>query len=195
MAETSVIALIGDTLAEILSDAVQSDLTAKAADWYVKIGPLQENPQSAGVNITVQPNDPDEPGKWRHSIVSRWPEGNPMAAFRQLPGGMHELGGGLGFNRRFTVELQIFLGRAAVEDESENLQLAGLVFSACEYALLTDGRLGPSIGPDSFGEKVMRCDNNVIAYSELTGGGLSGIYRGKIWLEIKTYRDVARQRV
>lgn len=191
---TAVTALIADMLATIAADAILTDLESVASGWRVKVGPLQEDPQIHGVNLMVYPNDPDDEGGWTHGIIQQWPESNPMVALRQLPAGLHEIGGGMGWKRRFVLELSLFLGRTDDDARAEGLALSQLVLASIENGLLSDGRLGPSI-KDTFGEQVIRQDNNIIAKSELTGGGQSGIYWGKIWLEISTERRVVRRRV
>lgn len=191
---TSVVNNISDMLETVLEDAVVAEVEAVTDGWFVKAGPLQQDPTQYGVNIMVHANDPDAEGKWVHERIDPWPQtvGMQDVILPRLPRGAQEMGGsqdgdygGEAWWRRFVVELRIFL--TYTEDvETERDRLSNLVLAAAENALFSDVRM-TQIAADSYGESVWNVTTPV-AKSELTGGGLGGQYVGKIWVEIGTYR-------
>ena len=189
---TSIVNKIILTLNDVLEDSVQSEVTDVTGGWFVKAGPLQQDPTTNGINIMVWANDPDGEGKWVHQRISPWPQTAGMGDLPSLPFGAQEIGGsqdgdygGESWWRRFVVELKFFFTYAAVS-EAEKDRLANLAMAAAEYSLYSDVRM-TKIAADSFGEEVVNVMQPV-AKSELSGGGEGGTYYGKIWVEIGTYR-------
>jgi len=192
VAKQFITSMINEKLAEIAEEAAEADViqhTGIADGWFVKRGPLQRDPQAAGVNIMVASNDPEKSSSWAHEKLKRTEllGGGHGSTYNRMALGFQEIGSkGHGWARRHTVRLTIFLGRTGL-DLTEREETAELVLGAVEYALLTDTRL---VGlEDDFGEKVLG-DFAVLTKSRLGGGGESGIFRGKLWVQIFTFREL-----
>lgn len=192
MAKRFITSMINEKLAEIVAKAAEADVirhTGIADGWFVKRGPLQRDPQAAGVNILVTSNDPEKPSSWAHEKLKRTEllGGGHGPTYNRLALGFQEIGSkSHGWSRRHTIRLTVFLGRTGL-DLAEREEMAELVLGAVEYALLTDDRL---VGlEDDFGEKVLG-DFAILSKSRLDGGGESGIFRGKLWVQIFTYRKL-----
>jgi len=158
--------------------------------WFVKRGPLQRDPQTAGVNILVTSNDPEKPSSWAHEKLKRnmLLGGGHGPIFNRMALGLQEVGSSShGWARRHTVRLTIFLGRTGL-DLTEREEMAELVLGAVEHALLTDTDSLVAL-EDDFGERVLG-NFAILTKSRLDGGGESGIFRGKLWVQIFTYREL-----
>jgi len=167
------------------NDAKLPAIALQTGGWLVKFGPLQQDPGENGINILISTNDPDSSdlSAWCNETITSWPlQGN----IGTLPYGFNEIGGSFGYIRRFTVKTRIFLTNTAYSEEDRDI-VANQVLGSLENALLTSRRYFGK--RDSYGERPIG-GFYPLAKSAMTGGGESGIYDAKIWLEFKTERDV-----
>lgn len=189
-AQTSMTELIKRELYLILQRGMEIETQKYATGWLVKRGPLQDDPEAYQINITIYSNDPDREGIWTHERITQWGEGIESWDWEGVVFPGYEIAGrghsSQGWLRRFTVRLTIFLGETTL-DRDERERIAELVLGAAEVALLSDTGDMATLA-DCYGETMFDAWNP-LRRTELIGGGESGIFHGKMWLEYRTQKE------
>jgi hypothetical protein len=190
VADTDIVSEIIDALVVDLTAVCQ---TALAEDdptraGLVRAGRLQANPQTNVTSLLVHPHYPVAPEDWIHEEVR---EINRTHAdyYEQygspIIGGNQEIGGGSYWQRRGTVELEIFFTQKAY-DRSTARDYANTIRRRVEYAINT--ATTPVGIQDTYGEfcQRVRAKKSWV----LEGGGSSKfLWRGWVFWEALTYAE------
>jgi hypothetical protein len=175
----SVLHLLSERIASYLQDDLRDhvDVEDETRAGLVREGLLQDDPTRYKVTVMVHINDPDDETGWRHEVLDGQADGKSF----DPPGYM--IGGGQIWNRRFTLELEMFF-KARVK-RPEALDLASVVLSRAEMSLQ---RAPINVGVDDFGEIPTQLRVNK---SHLSQGGSDGsfIYHGKVWFTVMTEKE------
>lgn len=162
-----IVSVISDAIIEQLRKELMTDDVAGAG--LVRLGPLQDDPTDARINILVYENDREDPDGWIH----------------EQKRDEIEIGGTEMYKRRFTVQMQIYLNNQNL-DRATAKEVIDLVHGRALHALRgSDIIAGVS---DEFGERVIHSYNCVHKSRMLLRGGPpdSWIGEGKLWLSIET---------
>lgn len=183
--DTNVPAHIVPMILYTLRDTLQVNLTSEVADdnptkaIVVKVGRFQENPLNKNVSIAISHGDFEDPsykdGRIDHSELDQF-------QIRGLPVG--EIGGGIYWWRRGTINVQVFFVRQRYEEDV-----------ALQYAYDFYGRLQSAVEKvyfnkmtDDYGEK---CTGYPYVESSTffeSGGAKQYVFRGKLYWRVLTWR-------
>jgi len=170
-------ALVANLTETLITNIPESD-SSRAG--LVQSGALQDDPQRYRISVMVHPNDRDNPGKWRDELLS-----SPRKEFRErlLPKFFAEVGGTIGWIRRFTIEIQCFYTKTGEEKEEARNDTYKVLSRI--MATIQDRPLRIS---DEMGETVIM---GLVRWSWVREGGgppRSYIWRGKVGVEYYTFR-------
>jgi hypothetical protein len=168
---------IRDSLVVALIDNVPDDNPTKAQ--LVKVGRMQENPLSKNVAVAISHGDFEDPtykdARIDHSELDQF-------RVRNLPVG--EIGGGIYWWRRGTINVNVFFVRQRFEEEI-----------AVQYAYDFYGRLQRAVEAvslaglvDDYGE---RCAGHPYVEASTffeSGGAKQFVFRGKLYWRALTWR-------
>lgn len=166
-----------DTLETVMVHEVPSENPTRAL--LVKVGRFQENPARINVSLSISGGDFENP-KYLDGRVDH--EDLNAISIRNLPVG--EIGGGLYWWRRGTINFQCFFVRQGY-DEDRALQYAydfhGRLIAAVEETLLND--LVDDYGEGAYDRPLVE------GTSFFEGGGAKKyIWRGKLYFRVLTWR-------
>lgn len=175
----SAIFSIASAITQNVSDVMQAfiETADETRAGLVRVGPLQASPLSAGINILMQFNDPQDVKAWPHTILN-----HAMARELGISMPTYELGGGEMWLRRYTLELTQFFRPGSDRVTAE--ELAQIILTRAEWAIRTS-KLG---GTDDFGEIPLQ---TYLYTSVNTEGGGPGqfIFRGRIKFSVLTQKN------
>lgn len=154
----------------------------------VEFRPRSESFADVVLSCSISPNDPDNPNSWKHEQIVKWP---PQQGFSQSEAGQNfnEIGGGVGYFHRFTVDFQLFYNEIGASRDRA-IESAWIILARIQSAIVKDRSVYPKIGVDDFGRKLVRWDKAVTGLEVLPKGSSEEVFiQAKMWLQFEAYHE------
>lgn len=179
---------IGDMIANAmlldLQDAF-ANLPEEETPGLIKVGRLQEDPETLRLALTIELGDSDDP-EWRDTAYFVKENSLDPISFRAFSS---EVGGGELWWKRGTLRMYYFATQSK-EEQDVARNIATVTFGRAKRAISLSTRINAASLTDDFGEQAIK---PLVVKEQLSEGGGppdSYIWRGKVYWQVLTGRNL-----
>jgi hypothetical protein len=174
-----------DIIKQVQSTLEPEDLTRLR---LIEMRPRSEEFADVYLSCSIAPNDPDDPAGWVDEQIIRWPQQQGVNSPEDAGRNFNEIGGGVGYHYRFTVDFQLFYNELGTPRD-QALRSGLVILTRIQTAIVRDRAIYRKLR-DDFGHKVVRWDKAVVKRELRPAGSNEETFlKGKMWLEFQVYQE------
>jgi hypothetical protein len=153
----------------------------------VEFRPRSEDFADQLLSCSIAPNDPDDPGGWEDTEITRYP--SKQGVYEQDYGrNFNEMGGGQGFDYRFSIGFRLFYNEMDINRETA-LASARIILARIKTAIMHD-RIHLAGLRDDFGSQIVRWDKGVKTMETTPAGSAEETFVNmKMKLSFEVYQE------
>jgi len=158
----------------------------------VEIRPRSEEFADMVLSCSIATNDPDSPGGWEDVEITKYPQ-RQNAWGDNFGRNFNEIGGGQGFERRFTLFFNLYYSEMDVSRD-DAARASRIIMSRIQKALVSNHAAPAELRiaglRDDFGNLVISTDKAVKSMETTPAGSSEEVsIRGKMRLSFPTYNE------
>lgn len=176
----------------ISNDVAGLDDTDPTKLRLVELRPKSEEFADMILSCSIATNDPDNQGAWEDVEITKYPQ-RQNAWGDNFGRNFNEMGGGQGFERRFTLFFNLYYSELDVTRD-EAIVASRIIMSRIQKAIVSNHNADPDLRiaglRDDFGNLVISTDKAVKTMETIPAGSSEEVsIRGKMHLSFPVYNE------